>query len=283
MKTILVPCDFSKTAVHAFQFALDIAEKSKGSVHLLHAIELPVMHDSMLMPVLSFEAQLLEDLKEKAESEFEKIKKKYASDNVKIITKTEFGSPSNVIKHYSTENKVDLIVMGSHGASGLREYFIGSNAEKIVRHAEVPVLVTKEYYKGPIKDIVFPNTLTTENQEDLVMHVKALQNFFDATLHVVWINTPINFTNDTATLLRLNNFAKRFMLKNYKIHIFNHMDPDEGIRDFSNSIQADMIAMGTHGRKGISHFLLGSLAESIVNHSKGLIWTYAMKNDAVEA
>ena len=283
MKTILVPCDFSKTAIHAFQFALDIAEKSKGNVHLLHAIELPVMHDSMLMPVLSFEAQLLEDLKEKAESEFGKIKKKYANDKVKITTKIEFGPPSNVIKQYSKENEVDLIVMCSHGASGLREYFIGSNAEKIVRHAEVPVLVTKEYYKGPIKDIVFPNTLDTENQEDLIMHVKALQNFFDATLHIVWINTPINFTNDTTTLVRLDVFAKRFMLKNYKIHIFNHMDPDEGIRDFSNSIQADMIAMGTHGRKGISHFLLGSLAESIVNHSKGLIWTYAMKNDAVEA
>jgi hypothetical protein len=77
-----------------------------------------------------------------------------------------------------------------------REFFIGSNAEKIVRQADVPVLVLKDEYKGPIKNIVFPNTLETEDQEDLVQKIKALQHFFKAHLHIVWINTPVNFTTD---------------------------------------------------------------------------------------
>jgi nucleotide-binding universal stress UspA family protein len=52
MKKIIVPCDFSEQAVSAFRVALDIATESKGEVHLIHIIELPVMHDTVLMPVL---------------------------------------------------------------------------------------------------------------------------------------------------------------------------------------------------------------------------------------
>jgi nucleotide-binding universal stress UspA family protein len=62
MKKILVPCDFSKPAINAYRFALDVAQQSKGTVHLLNVIELPILHDSVLMPVLNFEAQLLEEL-----------------------------------------------------------------------------------------------------------------------------------------------------------------------------------------------------------------------------
>ncbi len=281
MKTILVPCDFSKPAVNAFRFALDIADMSKGTVHLLNVVELPVLHDSMIMPVLSFEAELLKDLKEKGNSEFLKLTSKFGKEKIKVVTKVEFGSPSTVINNYAKKCKADLIVMGSHGATGAKEYFVGSNAERIVRHSKVPVLILKDYYKGPIKHIVFPNTLDTENQEDLVMNIKALQNFFKATLHIVWVNTPVNFTNDSVTQNRLEDFAKRFMFKNFTINIYNHFDTDEGIREFSDSIKANMIAMGTHGRKGISHLVLGSLAESVANHYKGLIWTYAIKNDGV--
>ena len=212
MKKILVPCDFSKPAINAFRFALDIAEMSKGSIHLLNVVELPVMHDSMIMPVLSFEQELLQELEEKGKVEFTKLKAKYSKDKIKVVTKVEFGSPSMSIKDYVKENNIDLIIMGSHGASGLREYFVGSNAEKIVRHAEVPVIILKDYFKGAIKHIVFPNTLDTENQEDLVMKIKALQNFFKAKLHIVYINTPVNFKRDAETHQKLQAFVKRFML-----------------------------------------------------------------------
>jgi K+-sensing histidine kinase KdpD len=114
------------------------------------------------------------------------------------------------------------------------------------------------------------------------MKVKALQNFFKARLHVVWINTPLNFTSDTVTHSRLEAFAKRFMLKDYTINVFNHTDGEQGILEFARSVDGDLIAMGTHGRVGISHFIYGSLAETVVNHNKGLVWTYSMKNVPVE-
>ncbi len=284
MKKLLVPCDFSQPALNAFQFALDVAAQSPNStVHLLHVVELPVLHDSVLMPVLSFEQDLLEELKEKAEKEFEIVEKKYNKGSVEVITEVKFGKISDMIQQYQKDHTIDAIIMGSHGAKGAREFFIGSNAEKIVRRATVPVLVTKGRFKGPIKHIVFPNTLDTEKQEDLVMKVKALQNFFGAHLHIVWINTPLNFTSDTDTTKRLKEFVKRFQFKNYTINTFNHLNPEQGILDYAQSMDADLIAMGTHGRKGVSHMFYGSLTESLVNHTDKLVWSYVMNPELIEA
>ena len=277
MKKILLPCDFSKPAINAFRFALDIAKQSKGSIHLLNVIDLPVLHDTVIMPVLNFEQKLLKELKEKAVSELNKIIKKYNTEEVSIVTKVQFGTLSTMVTDYIADQAIDLVLMGSHGVSGLREFFIGSNTEKIVRKSTVPVLVMKSYYKGPIKNIVFPNTLDTEEQEDLIIKVKVLQNFFKAKLHIVWINTPLNFTSDTITIQRLNAFAKRFMFKDFTINIFNHPIEEDGIIQFTNSIKGDLIAMGTHGRKGISHIISGSLTEDVVNHVDTMIWTYSLK------
>jgi nucleotide-binding universal stress UspA family protein len=281
MKKILVPCDFSKPAINAFKFALDIAAKANGSVHLLHAIELPVLHDTMLMPVLNFEQELLKELKEKAENDFENLLEKHALKGVDVLTKVFFGAPSKEILKYAKEKSIDLIVMGSHGATGLREIFVGSNAEKIVRNADVPVLVTKHCYRGPVKNIVFPSDFNTDNQDDMIVKLKALQKFFKAHLHLVWINTPLNFAPDPLTLERMNAFAKHFKLDDYTFHVFNYPNEEDGIIKFKQLIKGDLIAMATHGRTGISHLINGSMAEDVVNHTDGLVWTYAIQNHAL--
>ncbi|MBL0740491.1 universal stress protein [Chryseolinea lacunae] len=283
MKNILVPCDFSKPAINAFRFALDIAAQSAGTVHLVNVVELPVLHDTVLMPVLNFEQTLLNDLRAHAEKSFEKITSKYSNEGAKVVTNVSFGPVYGKILDYIADKNIDVVVMGSHGSSGLRELFIGSNAERLVRNSPVPVLVLKDYFKGPVKNIVFPNNLDTDSQEELTLKVKALQDFFKAHLHIVWINTPLNFTSDTITLKRMEAFAKRFMLKNYTLSIFNHTDTEEGILEFSKKIQGDLIAMATHGRTGIAHLVNGSLAEDVVNHTKGMVWTYTLKNELVEA
>ncbi|MBA4055718.1 MAG: universal stress protein, partial [Marivirga sp.] len=129
MKKILVPCDFSKQAIDAFRFALHIAEKSKGEIHVLNVVELPIMHDTVLMPVLSFEAELLKDLQKKALSRFDRITEKYAHKKVPVKTKVTLGATWFMIQDYVKKHKIDLVVMGTRGASGLRELAIGSNTE----------------------------------------------------------------------------------------------------------------------------------------------------------
>lgn len=279
MKKILVPCDFSEQAINALRLALEVASQSKGEVHLINVIELPVLHDTVLMPVLSFEEAFFKELQEKTEKQFDKLTKKYVG-NEKVITKVLFGATSRMIVDYITNEKMELVIMGTKGASGLRELVIGSNAEKIVRRSPVPVITVRKYVKAAsIKNIVFPNTLDTENQEDLVMHVKALQNFFKATLHIVFVNTPTNFTPDRITHDRLKAFAKRFMFKDFTINVFNDPYEETGVINFAHDIKADMIVMGTHGRTGLAHAMSGSVAEDVVNHVDCPMWTYAIKKD----
>lgn len=276
MQKILVPSDFSEQAISAFRLAMDLAEKSNREVHLLHVIELPVIHDSMLMPTLTFEATLLKELSDNAEIQFKKIKEEHPA-KTEVITKTTFGNTSLMILDYIREAGIDLVVMGTKGASGLRELLIGSNAEKIVRGSSCPVITVRKYGKlDAIRNIVFPNSLEVD-QEDLVTHVKALQDFLKATLHIVWINTPANFISDTITLVRLKDFARRFMLKDYTLNVFNDTLEESGVISFAHMIKADMIAMGTHGRKGLNHLMSGSVTEDVVNHIDCPIWTYTIK------
>jgi len=283
MKKILVPCDFSQPAIQAYQFALDMAAQSKAIVHLLHVAEFPSVSYPAIIPVLNPEEDLFKNVLAKTAKEFTNIKSKYSHDGVTVITETEFGTPSTKILEYILIHSIDLVVMGSHGASGLREMLIGSNAEKIVRGAPVPVLVLKNYSKYPIKNIVFPNTFETDHQEDLLMKIKELQNFFQARLHLVWINTPVNYVSESVTIGRLHDFAKRYMLKDYTVNVFNNISEEGGIVKFTKSINGDLIAMGTHGRTGIKHLLIGSIAEDVVNHTDSPIWTYTLKDEFVNA
>lgn len=275
MKNILVPCDFSKPAIHAFRFALDVAAQAKGKIYLLHVIELQVIQDPLLSPVATFEQDYLTEWKTKITDELNSLVVKYKSD-VKVITQVEFGSTTQTIRDFADKNSVDIIIMGSHGANGIQEFFIGSNAQKVVRHSTVPVIVLKHYFKGIIKDIVFPNTLETEDQEDLMLKVKALQAFFKAKLHVLFINTPSNFTSDAVTHIRLKQFARHFMLKDYTLNIYNEQFEEDGILNFSSNIKGSVIAMGTTARKGIPHMIKGSVTENVVNHSDSIVWTYAL-------
>ena len=277
MKKILVPCDFSDSAVQAFKFAVDLARQSDGEILLLNIIELPVMHETALAPALSFEESFLKEMKVAAEKNFDKMKAKWAKGGPKIRSLVEYGPIHIVIGRIAEEKKADLIVMGTKGASGLKEFMIGSNTEKIVRSAGVPVIAIKKSVSlASIKNIVFPNTLD-EDQEELALKVKALQTFFKATLHIVYINTPTNFKRDYETKPKLKSFAKRFMLKDFTLSIYSDLDQVTGLSSFVQEVKGDMVAMSTHGRKGLSRLMSGSIAEDVVNHIDCPIWTFKTK------
>src|SRR5687767_14999468 len=119
MKRILVPCDFSRPAIHAYRFALNILATSGGTIHLIYVVERPVLHDTMLMPVLSVEQDFMNDLKLKAEKNFKKLLEKYPKGRATIKTAVIFGAVTRMIVDYAKEKDMDTIIMGSHGASGL--------------------------------------------------------------------------------------------------------------------------------------------------------------------
>ncbi len=227
MKKILVPCDFSDPAVQAFKLAVEIGRQSKGQVFLLNVVEVPVMHETVVMPTLYFEQSFMNETKAAAEKKFAKMVEKWAADGPPVFCHVEFGATSQTIKQFVVDKEIDLVLMGTHGASGAKEFLIGSNTEKIVRGSTVPVLaIKKETKMASIKNIVFANELDLE-AEALTLKVKELQNFFDAKLHVLYVNTPGSFKRDTVTQKALKDFAKRFMLKDYTLNVL--MDERDSI------------------------------------------------------
>ena len=273
MKKILVPCDFSEPAVQAFRFAIDIARESRGEVHLLNVIELPTLYNSSL--VMAFEESYMKDMRDSVEKNFKRMKEKWATEKVKVKVMVEFGGLISTIRTMVSRVKADLVVVGTHGASGLKEFTIGSNTEKIVRTIEVPVIAIRKAPKA-VKSIVFP-TRPDLDQEEVTMKVKALQEFYDAKLHILYVNTPVLFQRDLVTRPALLDFARRFMFKNYTLNVYNDMSEEEGIINFSREVKADLVAMRTHGRRGLAHLAAGSIAEDVVNHIECPIWTYRVK------
>jgi nucleotide-binding universal stress UspA family protein len=277
MKKIVVPCDFSEPAIEAFKFALEIAHHSKGEILLLNVVEIPVIHDTMIVPTLYMEDVFFKEIKAQSEKKFNQMRDKWAKEDIAISYFVEFGSTTTTIREFIKKKDADLVVMGTHGTSGLREFFVGSNTEKILRTSDVPVITIKKSVKtNSITNIVFPSSLH-EEQEELVHYVKKIQGFFKATLHLVHINTPALFMRDSITRKKLKDFGNSYSLKNFTINIYNDLDEQAGIHNFTKEIGGDMLVMATHGRRGLNHFLSGSIAEDIANHIECPIWTMKIK------
>src|SRR5690606_16862043 len=171
------------------------------------------------------------------------------------------------ILNVSRKNDVDFIVMGSHGASGFQEMFVGSNTEKVVRTSEVPVLVIKaDTPEFKANNFVFASDFADEIKKPFPKMVE-FAKFFNAHMHLVTINTPNNFKSTAVAQRIMEDFVEGYNLENYSLHIYNDTNVERGILNFANSIQADVIGMCTHGRTGFAHFFNGSISEDLVNHA----------------
>ena len=275
MKKILVPCDFSEPAVQAYHFAMNIAAQSHAEVLVLKVVDLPFAYETSFgSPIYYFDPQILKDIEADATNNFEKMKREHPRKDM-VGFRTLQGPTTLTIRQFIEDHKVDLVVMGTHGATGLKEYWVGSNTEKIVRFSSAPVLaVRKSFELSQIKSIVFPTTLQLD-QLDLVNRVKALQSFFSASLHLLLVNTPFNMNRTNDQMEMMKDYAAHYGLKDYTLNTRNDFSEQDAIISFAHEIKANMIAMGTHGRRGLAHLFGGSIAEAVVNHVDCPIWTYS--------
>lgn len=157
--------------------------------------------------------------------------------------------------------------MGSHGVDGLEEIFIGSNTERVVRNATVPVLIIKEEIKDfKVESIVFASNFEEENIT--AFHkVKSFANLLNAKVDYVYINTPgDNFLSTEDAYSRIAQFISKTNA-GIEVEIYNDYTVEKGVLNYSATTNADLIAMSTHGRKGVSHFFMGSIGEDIANHA----------------
>lgn len=277
MQTILVPTDFSEEAQQAVQVAIVIAQKTAARIRLLHVIQSVYAYEynegSTLLPDNA--QQRLAYQISKAEEQMVALAKHVESKGVPVEHDVQVGSTARHISSIIADNcAVDLIVMGTKGDTGLHELFIGSRTEKVVRYASCPVLSVR----GNPGDFRLCNVvLVTDFSEEtapLLEKLKELQEFFNFYMHILYVNTPINYDTTFRIEERMQQFLQTYELQSYQTAIIDEYTHQEGIRRYAERIHADMIAMVTHGRQGVSYLLDGSIAEEVVNHATTPVLTY---------
>ncbi|WP_194973982.1 universal stress protein [Aquiflexum lacus] len=282
MKTILVPYDFSQEAEYAFEFACEMAKRTKNHLKLFHVIELPTPQSFNSMGeagTFSNESSqiFMIELVEKRKKQMAEFEAKFADKGFSFETKMVFGNPFAGISKEIVDAKADIVIMGSKGSSGLEEVLIGSNTEKVVRNASCPVLTIKSKISPKdIRKVVFASDFN-EVPTDVINRLKTSMTIINAELHLVKINTPSIFENTRTSIQKIKSFAEDFELDAASMEVYNSSSEEDGILEYADDINADMIAMATHGRTGFLHLLSGSIAEDVVNAAKRPVWTMKSK------
>ncbi len=271
MKRILVPTDFSDQAENALKVAVHIAEKNNSEIYIIHSLEMPLhissAGDSGGMPESIYFIRL-------AENHFEELLEKPYLEDLEIHEAIGHGEVYSDINEVTMSKDIDLIVMGSHGISGFKEMFIGSNTEKVVRTSNVPVLVIKnEHEDFDITNFVFATDFSGKCC-DSFKEAKKFSEGVGAQMNLLYVNTPGNFITTAEANKKMNEFVKELDIENYTLNIYNDTSVEKGILNFAKETSASLIGMSTHGRKGISHFFNGSISEDLVNHANRPVITF---------
>ena len=272
MKRILVPTDFSEHAEDALKVAAQIAHKHNSEITLLHMLELPSQMNDAITGGATIPETIL--FVKKANEMLDKITEKPYLQGISVTEILKIDKTIHGISQVSKENDIDLIIMGSHGSSGVQELLIGSNTEKVVRNSDIPVLVIKKDISNfNASTIVFASDFTEESKKPFEKLLNFTE-FFDSKIHLVTICTPNSFKPTHVIEKAMKDFVNEFNLTNYSTHIYNDTNIEKGIINFSNSINADIIGMCTHGRTGFAHFFNGSISEGLVNHASRPVITF---------
>lgn len=274
MKKILVPFDFSALSVSALRFAIELAEAAHGQVTVLHVVNIaPVYLESLDpngYPVGS--ASILSELSREATEHFARVKGELKT-RIEPGFRVEQGLLHQIVIKAIHETEADLVVMGTNGINGIAEVMMGSNTEKVVRTAPVPVIsIHRGQRISHIRNIVFPTTIDPD-QHRFMWQIRALQSFFGAHLHLLYVKTPdVKDTDKTLTGM-LGDLAEYYNLSGYSVHVTHASTEEKGVLKFASRMPGSMIAMATHGYTGLTHMVLGSVAENVINHTHEAVWT----------
>ncbi len=260
LKNILLPTDFSETANAAAEVAASIARKSNSTIYLLHVVNLLEYGDEDEVSKKMFVMKLVK-------KKMDALIAQPFFEGVNVVIALQFELIYEQIWKHAKQHEIDLIVMGTHGTSGITDMFMGSNAQKVVRMAECPVLTVKgkpENYN--FNNIVFASDFR-EGTEQLFWKISELASMYKSKIHLLRVCTVADFELTDKAIERMENFAEKAKLKNYTVNVYNANHVESGIISFSNLAKADLAVVGSHGRTGWDMLIIGSKAENIVNHS----------------
>lgn len=263
MKTILVPVDLSPVSIAAVEVAAQLARPTNATVVLLHLIPFPKVAYAVVESAYYVKKEYARTLIKDARLHLQDIvdRPDFADVTFKVKIEILEGSlADNVVRR-----RADLIVMGSTGAKGWKELTKGSNAEHVIRNAKRPVLIVK----GAVDTFVPQKVLfaTDLNETDFI--AKGLKMLHKQTIdpYFVYVDNGMYRFDADELRAKMAALAKKLKLDHYTFTIYNDATHERGIIDYAHEIEADLIVMHTHARKGLEHLLLGSVTEDVVNHA----------------
>jgi len=276
MKNILVPTDFSKNWNKAEELGIEMAKLYNSEIHFFHLMKTPV---EWVKLDKQKEKQYPETVKQIgiAKAYLRELEKKAERQGLECRYFLEFdGGQANILEH-SDHFHHDFIVTGSSGTKGIVRELLGSNAEKIVRKADVPVIVVKDQEVSfPFKEIVFVSDFI-QDVSDEFKQVISIAEKCGAHIHLLRVNTQTDFNSIEQGLDPIKEFLKKFPdLDNFSMNVYNEPDVETGINNFLRYKNADLIAMCTHGRTGFLSLFSKSIAEDVTNHSELPVMTIKM-------
>ncbi|MCG8318819.1 MAG: universal stress protein [Cytophagales bacterium] len=275
--TILVPTDFSDRASHALGLACQIASRQQAGIRLLHVLE----HPQGVLLNASGDINLekptsnpfIVDLIKSANESMDHMAK--SCQSVDIIKDVHIGKPNTDLADNLVNAPADLIIM-SYKGKGEPET-IGKIPEKVIRMANCPVITIKSPTAlDDLKTIVYGSNLS-EKEKPVIEKLKAFQQWLQAEILVLKVFTTSNLHPVSSDWEAIREFIKQNEIDNCQPYFNPAPSEEEGIVKFAREHKADMIAVGTHGRKGLARLFSGSIAEGLSHHARLPVWTCNLK------
>jgi nucleotide-binding universal stress UspA family protein len=266
---ILIPTDFSETAQLAVAHGANMAKLFNAKIFLLHAVDTGIYMGGQFESVKYKEVteSVFQIADQKLKEVADEIIKKYKAD---LTPLTVTGKPAHAIVNAVKENAIDIIIMGTHGASGYNELFIGSNAHKVVNMAKCPVISIRATTKNVgFSHIIMPigNDLLSRQK---VNNVIELASKYNSTVHLLGLLESHDNIEDKKFEIKLEtveNLLKKDNIKYTKKIIRAHYPANEAMK-YSEEEGGDLIVIMTGHESDLPGVMLGMFAKQIVDHSK---------------
>ena len=284
MKEILLLTDFSELSEYARALADKVAYHTGAKLHVLKVVDIPseieISKAGNLLEEMGDDIKVYE--KEKQVSE-KKMKEWTASLKSNVETEVMYGRILKTVAQQIETWNIDLVIMGTHGVSGLRELLSGSITEHLILKTSVPVLSIKCNRDSiDFSDFLITGDFESKESSDLEI-LKGLQQVFNSTMHLLWVNTKHDFITQTEAMEKMRKFAQINKLNQIQYHIYNDKSVEDGIINFSNDydqshdLDIDIVAVEKKNKSQLGYMLTGCQATSFVNHIFRPLITYSKK------
>lgn len=285
-KKIVVGTDFSPASDTAVGQAMHIARHTGAEVVLVHAGSLPVaaaeVPESISSSLEEFDA-LVREAATADKNALEKLRERLDGQGVELSHALVDGFPDVALCETAKEADADLIITGTHGRSGMKRFLLGSVAERVVRLADRSVMVARnDAGRGGFKKLLVPVDFSDLSMRAVAAAMELAAPDAELELLHCW-QLPPQGTSHRATDAVLRpilqaisadvdkrgaELVSRYASDTRTIRFHSMMEaPAQGIQDRLAKEDFEIVVMGSHGRRGIRRFLLGSVAEATLRHS----------------